>query len=206
MTPVRIETLIMGINPSPSIVVLRPLEDPENPADPIQVLPIWIGSAEANAIAMGLYQTPHPRPLTHDLLVSMLGRLDATVRRVEINDVLGTIFFARITLDSPHGTDAFDARPSDAIALAVRTGAPLYVDEHVFEVASFPYLFSSNNEPEAEMAEFHRFIESVTPEDFAFDDVVEPPESRNVLDDADDCDELGADAPHRQSTPHPEED
>lgn len=163
VVPVIIETLVVGAVPAPSVVVLRPFAEGE----PTQrVLPIWIGPAEATSIGIALEGSAHPRPMTHDLTLGLLSAAGASIDRVEITRVEGTTFFASIAVDKGEDTVMVDARPSDAIALAVRVGAPIYVEDDVMQNASFPYAFSPAGRMEAEMKEFHEFIESVSPEDF----------------------------------------
>ena len=98
-------------------------------------LPIAIGNFEATAIYMALYNEPPPRPITYDLLQSILEGLDAQVDHVLINALEEDIFFAEISLSSGEQTIEVDSRPSDAIALALRVGAPLYVKESVIQEA-----------------------------------------------------------------------
>ena len=98
-------------------------------------LPIAIGNFEATAIYMALYNEPPPRPITYDLLQSILEGLDAQVDHVLINALEEDIFFAEISLSSGEQTIEVDARPSDAIAVALRVGAPLYVKESVIQEA-----------------------------------------------------------------------
>ena len=88
-----------------------------------RALPIWIGHAEARAIERLLHQQPFPRPLTHDLMAGLVGALDAEVRSLRADGV----YLGAVALQSPDGPRVVDARPSDAIALALRTGAPIYV-------------------------------------------------------------------------------
>lgn len=99
-------------------------------------LPIWIGSGEANAIAMRLQGLTVERPLTHDLLVSVLGSLGSSVSRVVVTHVTEGTFHARLYLETSSGDEAeVDSRTSDAIAVAVRTGSPIYVDQRVLDEA-----------------------------------------------------------------------
>ena len=98
-------------------------------------LPIAIGNFEATAIYMALYNEPPPRPITYDLLQSILEGLDAEVDHVLINALEEDIFYAEISLSSGEQTIEVDSRPSDAIALALRVGAPLYVKESVIQEA-----------------------------------------------------------------------
>jgi bifunctional DNase/RNase len=98
-------------------------------------LPIWVGIFEANAIALQLENVSTPRPMTHDLLRNMIAELDARVTRVVINDLRDSTFFAQIRVIIGERTLELDARPSDAIALALRADAPIYVAQSVLEQA-----------------------------------------------------------------------
>lgn len=108
------------------IVLLKMTENDE-------VLPIWIGHAEALAIELQLQGKSFDRPLTHDLLRSAIESLGATVVKVAVTDLKDNTFFAKIYLQRDNEVFAIDARPSDSIALAVRTSAPIYVSQTVFE-------------------------------------------------------------------------
>ena len=98
-------------------------------------LPIWIGPSEADSIALKLQDMDVPRPLTHDLLRSVISSLGATVSRVVVSDLNNDTFYAKIVLQYNGTTMEVDSRPSDAIALAVRTEAPIFVDDAVVEKA-----------------------------------------------------------------------
>jgi len=98
-------------------------------------LPIWIGPAEADAIAVKLQEVNVPRPLTHDLLSSVIDSLGATVNSIIVNDLKNDTFYARIVLNVDGGVIEVDSRPSDALALAVRVSAPIYVEEEVLDKA-----------------------------------------------------------------------
>ena len=98
-------------------------------------LPIWIGPAEADAIAVKLQDVNVPRPLTHDLLRSVIDALGATVDSIIVSDLKNDTFFAKIILNVDRGQMEIDSRPSDALALAVRTEAPIYADEVVLDKA-----------------------------------------------------------------------
>ena len=93
-----------------------------------KLLPIWIGPAEARAIQVELEGAQSPRPLTHDLLVTAIATLRGRVTRIVINDLLEGTFYATLDIDTPRGMKHIDARPSDAIAVAVRVKCPLFVD------------------------------------------------------------------------------
>ena len=123
-------------------------------------LPIWIGPWEANAIAMRLQGVSPDRPLTHDLFVSVLRELGAAVRAVHIVDLAEETFHARILLQAPDGTREIDARPSDAIALAVRVGAPVYAAESVMDRAGVRT--DEPHEPdEQKLSVFRDFVNSL---------------------------------------------
>jgi bifunctional DNase/RNase len=98
-------------------------------------LPIWIGSAEANAITLKLQGENLPRPLSHDLLLSVIGALGANVESVIINELKGDTFYSRILLNTAEGQIAMDSRPSDAIALAIRARVPIFVEDTVLDEA-----------------------------------------------------------------------
>jgi hypothetical protein len=97
------------------------------------VLPIWVGIFEANAIALELEKTATPRPMTHDLLQNLARSLDAEVRKVVVSELRDDTFYAVIWMDHAGETVAMDARPSDAIALALRWDCPIYVNRDVLE-------------------------------------------------------------------------
>jgi uncharacterized protein len=97
------------------------------------VLPIWVGIFEANAIALELEKTTTPRPMTHDLMRNMARGLNGTVNKVVVSDLRDDTFYAVIWMDHAGETVAMDARPSDAIALALRWDCPIYVNREVLE-------------------------------------------------------------------------
>lgn len=102
-------------------------------ADGSKLLPVWIGPVEARAIQMELEGHQAPRPMTHDLMLSLIDGLNARVLRVVINDLIDSTFYATIDLQTSRGERNIDARPSDAIALAVRARCPIFVDGAVLE-------------------------------------------------------------------------
>jgi bifunctional DNase/RNase len=127
-------------------------------------LPIWIGPSEANAIAMRLQGLSAERPLTHDLLVSVLSSLGASVSRVVVTHVTDGTFHARLYLESGSGDESeVDSRTSDAIALAVRTGSPIYVDERVLDEAGVEPDSTEEGtaEEEERLAVFREFVNSL---------------------------------------------
>jgi len=103
--------------------------------DSERYLPIWIGPAEADAIAVKLQGVTVPRPLTHDLLNSVIDALGASIESIIVNDLKNDTFYAKIILNVDGGQMEVDSRPSDALALAVRVGVPIYVEETVLDRA-----------------------------------------------------------------------
>lgn len=141
------------------IVLLREADGP-------RMVPIWIGWTEANAIAEALDGLEPPRPLTHDLWVDTMAALGHTLREVHITELEGGTFYAVLLVD---GVEV-SARPSDAIALAVRSSAPVYCAEDVLEAAGF----EEEGEAEEEVEKFRDFLDHVNPDDFITGD--EPPQ------------------------------
>ena len=103
--------------------------------DSDRYLPIWIGPAEADAIAVKLQDLSVPRPLTHDLLRTVIDSLGASVQHILVSDLQNDTFFAKISLQSNGTSQEIDCRPSDAVALAVRAQVPIYVEESVLDKA-----------------------------------------------------------------------
>jgi bifunctional DNase/RNase len=133
------------------------LKEPEGE----QVLPIWVGIFEANAIAMQLEKIVSPRPMTHDLLRNVIESLKARVDRVVITDLRDNTFFALIHLDRNGEHLAIDARPSDAMALALRSEVPIFVEPAVLERSTV-----SGDDPSSEETErLRRWLEKVDPEE-----------------------------------------
>ena len=130
-------------------------------------LPIWIGHPEAAAILMKLQGASTPRPMTHDLLCDMLGELEARCTKVSVTELRDNTFYASITLTVDGGSEVeIDSRPSDALALAVRTQAPIFAHEDV--IAESAIEFEHEVEDQEQVVEkFKDFLDNVTPEDFA---------------------------------------
>ncbi len=127
-------------------------------------LPIWIGSDVANAIAMKLQGLSAERPLTHDLLVSILGSLGSSISRVVVTHVTEGTFHARLYLETAGGDETdVDSRTSDAIAVAVRTGSPIYADERVLDEAGVEpdSTEEQSAEEEERLAVFREFVNSL---------------------------------------------
>src|SRR5438477_4437866 len=128
-------------------------------------LPIWIGHPEAAAILMKLQGATTPRPMTHDLVTDILGQLDAHVVRITVTELLESTFYAQITVQQDGSEVEIDSRPSDAIALAIRAEAPIFAADRVIEESAIELEGEEVNEEEI-AAEFKRFVDHVSPDEF----------------------------------------
>ncbi|MEK7294672.1 MAG: bifunctional nuclease family protein [Nitrospirota bacterium] len=126
LTKLTVHGVVADPNTETQIVILRD----ERTA---QVLPIWVGAAEGNAIKLAMDDAPTPRPMSHDLLRSMMEHLSLAVSRVVVTDVKNNTYFASVYLTSQGTERTVDARPSDAIALALRTNSPIFVTANVLQ-------------------------------------------------------------------------
>ncbi len=135
-------------------------------ADGNKFLPIWIGHPEAAAILMKLQGASPPRPMTHDLFTDMLAQLEARVVRIAVTELRENTFFALITISVDGSEIEVDSRPSDAIALAVRSDAPIYAADSVIEESAIEFEHEDVNE-EKVVEEFKKFLDEVKPEDFS---------------------------------------
>ena len=135
-------------------------------ADGNKFLPIWIGHPEAQAILMKLQDHTPQRPRTHDLFSEVLGHLDTTVIRITVTELKESTFYATITLQQNGSEIEIDSRPSDAIALAVRTSAPIFAADDVIDESSIEFEHEVEDTEEV-VEKFKDFLDQVTPEDFA---------------------------------------
>ncbi len=156
-----IEMKVMGIaldtrTGSPIVV----LHDVENR----RALPIWIGSAEASSIIRKIENLGVARPMTHDLIISIIEKIGYKLTKVEINDVEKETYYATLFLENKDGKlIEIDSRPSDAIAVAIRVDAPIYVTSNVLASGS---VSTDSAKDEAEAQEFKSFVQSIKPSDF----------------------------------------
>lgn len=130
-----------------------------------RILPIFIGSPEATAIALALEEVETPRPMTHDLMKDVLEELGARIERVTVTELRDATFYAEIVLSSAGSVHSVSARPSDAVALAVRFGAPVFAEEGVLDEAG--RVPEEDAVPDDVVEQFREFIAGVNPEDFA---------------------------------------
>ena len=182
MKEVRIDSIMYDLVNKTPVVILKEINGD-------RYLPILIGMFEASAIEMGIRETPLPRPMTHDLLNNIINHLQLTVEYILINKIEDSTFYANIVLYKENETMEVDARPSDAIALAIRTHAPILVEEEILSKAGIkmnPHkaaerekgrtiegdegAFAPSGEPEISSDEaeerFRDFIDDLRPEDF----------------------------------------
>ncbi len=143
------------------VVVLREL------AGRRRQLSIFIGNPEATAIAFALEGVDTPRPLTHDLFCDVLDEVGVDLERVVINELRDTTYFATLQLRTAAGSVHVSSRPSDAVALAVRTGCPIFAEDEVLEEAGYVEEVEAEMSPDDVVEEFRHFIDTVSPEDFA---------------------------------------
>jgi bifunctional DNase/RNase len=159
--PVLIEMSIKGLMIDPvtnmPIVILRD-------ADNQRVLPIWVGPVEANAIALQIENVAPPRPMTHDLLNNVMLELGASLVRVVITNLRENTFYAYLELQRRGETLLVDARPSDAIALSLRTKAPVFVDSRVLDQAKTVDVSTE----QADQERLQKWLESLDPDDLGY--------------------------------------
>jgi bifunctional DNase/RNase len=141
------------------IIILKDLEEK-------CALPIWIGLIEASAIATELENIELTRPMTHDLLKNILEAMNVSVKRVEVNDLADNTFYARLTLSCKDKDFIMDARPSDAIAVALRAKAPIFVARSVIEKSRKIDLAKEGSTDEARRQKWIEILENLSPEDF----------------------------------------
>jgi len=170
MIQVKIDSIRVSLMSQHRVVVLKDV-------DTERYLPIWIGPFEADAITIQLQGVQVARPLTHDLLKSVIDEMGAKISHVTVNELKNDTFYARIVMDVNGQPMEIDARPSDAIALAVRTSAPLFVADEVMSAASIipessleATRIETENEPmseeeEEQLAVFRDFIEELDLDD-----------------------------------------
>jgi bifunctional DNase/RNase len=154
----QIEMVIKGLMVDPvtnmPIIILRDKEGD-------RVLPIWVGIFEANAIALQIENVSTPRPMTHDLLRNVIQDLHGAVQKIVVSDLKENTFYALIYMKVNGESMAVDARPSDAIALALRTQAPIFVEDYVIDHAKTIDFAPEKNDSER----LQRWLESLDPEE-----------------------------------------
>jgi len=153
---VNVIGLIMDqISKSP-VMVLKPLNDKK-------IIPIWIGMSEANAIALELESIPSPRPMTHDLIKCIMGDLEAVLTKVIITDIIENTYYAELYIEKDGQIKIIDCRPSDAVAMALKNRAKIYVSRQVLNTSVFADVFSNFLSGEGKIDDW---FNSLTPNDF----------------------------------------
>lgn len=155
MIEMRVNGLAIDSSSKLPVVILSDMEEK-------RFLPIWIGIYEADAILVALEHIKVPRPMTHDLIAIMLETLNAEIDRVVITEIKNNTFFAKIYIILNEKEYEIDSRPSDAIAVALRLDAPIYVTENVILQATIV----DKAKYEKEMKEFKEFLKNIKPSDF----------------------------------------
>ena len=158
----KLAGLIMDSTTNAPVIVLKDLDDKE-------VISIWIGLLEASAIAVELEKVDLPRPMTHDLVKNVLDSLNIKVLKIEIADLRDNTYYAFIHLGMDGKTFTIDARPSDAIAIALRTKSPIYVEEDVIKKSKKMDLESIKEAGKTdESKELKDLLERMSPDDFEY--------------------------------------
>jgi bifunctional DNase/RNase len=157
------EMKVVGITVDPftntPIVILKDLEEKD-------VLPIWIGLLEASSIATALENIQTPRPMTHDLLKNVLDSLDVKVIKIEVNDLRDNTYFALIHMEVDGKRLVIDSRPSDAIALALRVNAAIFVEESVIKKSAKVDMAKKEDKIVVDANDWEDVLESLSPDDF----------------------------------------
>ena len=156
MIQAKINGLALDVTTNSPVVILS-AQDSDN-----KLLPIWIGHYEAWAIAMELSGLSSQRPLTHDLLCSVIKTLGGTVIKIEVTELVNQTFFAKIHIQMNDSVFEIDARPSDSIALALKTKVPIYVADELFEIKSKGGKAPDSYTPES----LKERLKRINPEDF----------------------------------------
>ena len=157
---VSIAGLTMDPASNTPIIILKSDDDE-------QAVPIWIGLLEATSIASALQNIKYDRPMTHDLFAQALEAMDVSVERVVITELRERTFFAELHMRSPSEARVMSARPSDAIALAVRMDIPIFAEDELLAEVGYSDQPEAEEESEDVVEEFRDFIDTVKPEDFA---------------------------------------
>lgn len=169
MVEVELSSVRVDLRSNTPLILLREIMEPH------RSLPIFIGAPEATAIAMAQRGYEAPRPLTHDLTIDLINKLGAKIERVVVVALVDSTYYADIHLSSIQGSIVVSARPSDAVALAIRIPAPIFVNDDLIAregvVVQDDEVFDDNlaeaPEDPAVIDEFREFLDNITPEDFS---------------------------------------
>lgn len=155
----KVEGLTLDPLTNMPIIILKDLDGGRS-------LPIWVGFFEANAIALEIEKITTPRPMTHDLIKNLVTLMKAKIKHILVSELKDNTFYAVISLNVGGNTLTVDSRPSDAIALALRAKAPIYVNESVIESAKNLDIPESVKEKTAEKDQWKNWLENIKPQDF----------------------------------------
>jgi bifunctional DNase/RNase len=172
MVEVRLRAVRVDLQSNTPVLLLQ---EPEGVG---RTLPIFIGAPEATAIAFALQGMDTPRPMTHDLIRDLLDALGASVTRVVVTELRGSTYYAEIVLDQGGREVPVSSRPSDAVAVAVRTGSPLFVADELMDAEGILLAVEDETEeggleegedvtPDELVGEFRQFLDTIRPEDFS---------------------------------------
>ena len=166
MVRVDIETIVMAAGPVPSLIVLRERCSKSDSTAPLRSLSIQTGSFEAAAISRGIDVGRAERPIAHDLLLDAVVALSGKLERIEIVRAEPPVFYASVVILGEDGEHILDARPSDAIALAVRSNAPMFVEDDIMNRLGTISLHAEEVDDEQEFEKFDEFVHTLSPDDF----------------------------------------
>ena len=159
MVEMKVEGLTLDPLTNMPIIILKDLDGEKS-------LPIWVGFFEANAIALEIENITTPRPMTHDLIKNLVTMLKAQIKHILVSELKDNTFYAVITLTMNGSTMTVDSRPSDAIAIALRAKAPIFVNESVIESAKSLDIPESVKDKSAEKDQWKNWLENIKPQDF----------------------------------------
>jgi uncharacterized protein len=164
MVEVRLRAVRVDLQSNTPVLLLQETEGEG------RTLPIFIGTPEAAAIAYALQGVSMPRPMTHDLIKELLSALDAEIERVVITELQSSTYYAELLLHRGAHRSTISCRPSDAVAVAVRTGSPLYVSDELMDAEGILLAIDGDDDddasPEELVGQFRQFLDSIRPEDF----------------------------------------
>jgi bifunctional DNase/RNase len=159
MVEMKVEGLTLDPLTNMPIIILKDLEGN-------RALPIWVGFFEANAIALEIEKIATPRPMTHDLMRNLIADMKGKINHILVSELKDNTFYAVISMMSGEDTLKIDSRPSDAIALALRTKSPIYVNETVIEAAKSLDLPDTSKANTEDKDQWKRWLDNIKPQDF----------------------------------------
>ncbi len=159
MVEMKVEGLTLDPLTNMPIIILKDVSGDK-------ALPIWVGFFEANAIALEIEKIATPRPMTHDLMKSLIANMKAEIKHILVSELKDNTFYAVISLTVGEATLSIDSRPSDAIALALRAKAPIFVNESVIEAAKSLDLPDASKTNTEDKDQWKRWLDNIKPQDF----------------------------------------